>query len=284
VAVIGGGEACRDLLAMIRADTSGRLALTVTGVADPDPRAPGLRLARAMGVPLLVADYRAFFARDDIDLVVDLSGDPAVRGEVARALPPRVHFVDHVATRFFADILGLAGERARIERERDLAVQSAQLAETRQLLRGILENSRDLIFLTDTAGQILSLNSGGARLLGLARREAAGRSIINYTRDPDAFADLLEEVLRESHAERYEVPFVRRDGETAWFNVSLTTIAKPDKMPSLTGIPQGSKLPGATKTSHPLIVARVSFTDKAPLKTTLSVNPRALTRFSNSGR
>ena len=481
IAIIGGGRACHELLTMLGKDDSARLGLTVVGVADPDPDSPGLALARAAGIELTVPDYHAFFQRDDIDLVVELTGRPEVREDVFRSLPAHVHFIDHYAARFFWNFFELAEERNRIlrqaeervkqERNRlqlildslpyevlvirpdyvvetanrkflqtnelnldqvagrycydlehrtkgpcDIAVgggphpetlragqvvstvvshrsergeerfaavaaspiideagsvigvveatrditervrlesalkdtrerlnqfidiaplfiymkdvnlrylvinkralellgreeqqvvgqtdfalypettarewqarerevlhtrrplhvrgvlplperemhysatlfpvlkddrviglfgliedttelhqsevelveQKAKLVETREFLQGVLENSRDMIFLTDTAGQILSLNTGARLVLGLEQpEEFLGHSILEFAAAPDGMGELLAAALRESHAEQFEIPFRRRDGETAICNVSLTLI------------------------------------------------------------
>jgi len=94
---------------MIQADPD-HLGLTVIGVADPDAESPGFALAQESGVELTVADYHDFFDRDDIDLVVELTGEPAVRDEVFRTLPENLHFIDHYASRFFWNLYDLAKE------------------------------------------------------------------------------------------------------------------------------------------------------------------------------
>lgn len=488
LAIIGGGHACHELLTMILADDRRQLGLTVIGVADPDPHSPGLELARSHGIELTVPDYHVFFSRDDIDLIVELTGRPDVREDVFRSLPRDVHFIDHYAARFFWDFFEIAEERNRIlqeteqrvlaERNRlqlildslpyeilvirpdyvvetanrkylmandltlaqvagrycydlehrtkgpcditvggcphaetlragkivstvvshrnelgeerfaavaaspikdedgavlgvveatrditervhletalrdtrerlnqfidvaplfiymkdinlrylivnrraleilglseaevvghtDFAIypeevarqwqirerevlrtrktlhaegvlpvsgremhysatlfpvvkddrciglfgliedttelhqsevalveQRAKLSETREFLQGILENSRDLIFLTDTAGQILSTNSGARRILALADgEETQGHSILEFVDDTHTFSELLATALREGHAEQYEVPFLRRDGERAICNVSLTLISDASGQP-----------------------------------------------------
>jgi len=56
----------------------------------------GLLLAREIGVPLLVDDYHEFFVRNDIELVIELTGLNEVRDEIFRNLPPHIHIIDHV--------------------------------------------------------------------------------------------------------------------------------------------------------------------------------------------
>lgn len=115
--MVGGGRACHELLSRIQDEPNG-LGLTVVGVADPNPDAPGAALARHMGVELVVTDFHELLARDDIDLVVELTGLPEISDEIACALPDRVHFIDHYAAWFFWDFFAVADQRIRSERNR----------------------------------------------------------------------------------------------------------------------------------------------------------------------
>ena len=110
------------------------------------------------------------------------------------------------------------------ESERKLAARSAELSEARELLRRVLDNSRDLIFLTDMDGVLTSFNKGAELALGFAAEEVIGRPVAELTPVSEEFRELFALTLAEGHAESYEVPFARRDGETVLCNVSLTTI------------------------------------------------------------
>jgi len=103
IAIIGGGRAGYSLLTMIQTDPK-QFGLTVVAVADPDQESPGVILARESGIELIVSDYNELFARDDIDLVVELTNNPTIRDEIFHKLPQNTKFIDHYAARFFWDI------------------------------------------------------------------------------------------------------------------------------------------------------------------------------------
>ncbi|MFH1845316.1 MAG: PAS domain-containing protein [bacterium] len=128
VAIIGGGKACRELLTQLQADPE-RIGLTVVGVADPDPSSLGLIYARRIGITYTPSDYHEFFQRDDIDLIIELTGRNELREEIFRALPPDVHFIDHFGSRFFWDIFALTDERnqLRLQREHDILAERNKL-------------------------------------------------------------------------------------------------------------------------------------------------------------
>jgi histidine kinase len=353
VAIIGGGRACHELLSMTRADPR-RLNLEVVGVADPDPDSPGLCLARELGVPLVVDDYHEFFVRNDIEMVIELTGQTEVRDEIFRSLPPHIHIVDHHASRFFWDLFARAQEsrelrrhtesQVRAERNRlknildslpyeilvidrdyrvDLANRTylennqleldqvvgqvchelphktkppcdlqngkcphaesltagksistvvsrkdergrerfasvsaaplrdaggeiqgvveairditerteihrkllqkeAQLTETRRRLNDTLANSRDIIFVLDADGRLLTFNQGAIRSLGFGVGEVLGRPAASLAVEPEAMEALLETTRREGHATGYEIKLRSKSGDTVVCNLGLT--------------------------------------------------------------
>jgi PAS domain S-box-containing protein len=223
VAIIGGGRACHELLTMVQADPL-HLGIEVLGVADPDPSSPGLLFARELGIPLVVDDYHEFFVRSDIEVVIELTGITEVRDEIFRNLPPHIHIVDHYASSFFWDLFARAEQSRHLQRqsERELLRKDAQLDETKHTLHEVLNNSNDIIFLTDGEGNLVTINTGAEKALGLDRERVIGTPARQLAADPELFDELLATAIAEGHAAQYEVEFVRAHGEPIVANVSLS--------------------------------------------------------------
>jgi PAS domain S-box-containing protein len=117
------------------------------------------------------------------------------------------------------------------ESEQKLHQVDEQLNETQKYLREVLENSRDIIFLTDPEGIILSFNSGAEKALGWERDEVVGTPAHSLCELPGRFDTLFQETMREGHASRYEAEFRSKDGRTIICNTSLTLIDGPDGSP-----------------------------------------------------
>ena len=117
------------------------------------------------------------------------------------------------------------------ESEQKLHEVDEQLNETQKYLREVLENSRDIIFLTDPAGMILSFNSGAEGALGFSRDEVVGTSAYQLCSNPGQFEKLFAEALRDGHASSYEAEFHSKDRREVICNVSLTLIDGPDGKP-----------------------------------------------------
>jgi diguanylate cyclase (GGDEF)-like protein len=74
IAIAGGGPRATSVLLLLKDLPN----LVVAGVCDPDPASPAIRLAHELGV-FATTDPKDLLALEDLDLVLDLSDDPAVR-------------------------------------------------------------------------------------------------------------------------------------------------------------------------------------------------------------
>ncbi len=117
------------------------------------------------------------------------------------------------------------------ESERQLHRVDEQLNETQKYLREVLENSRDIIFLTDPAGNMLSFNSGAETVLGYDRDEMIGTPAHRLCATPGTLEKLFAEALRDGHAMAYESELSTKNLESVIVNISLTLIDGPDGSP-----------------------------------------------------
>ena len=75
IALVGGGRTGTPLLEQFLA----RPYVEVVGVADVDPECPAAEIARANGI-FFTTDALLFAAKgDEIDLLIEVSGDPSVK-------------------------------------------------------------------------------------------------------------------------------------------------------------------------------------------------------------
>lgn len=120
LAIVGGGRFCRNLLASLTEADETRWRPQVVAVADPDPEAPGLGLARQRGIPVF-SDYRQIFDLPGLTTVIEITNDPSFNEVLQRQLPAGVRLIDHIDVRVVWDALQLE------------ALRSETLARLRQL-------------------------------------------------------------------------------------------------------------------------------------------------------
>ena len=130
-AVIGGGSGCEVILRMVQEDTLGRFLMSIEGVADTNPDAPGMCYARQSGIELVTTDYRELYQIPNLGLLIELTGSDEVRDEVDRTRPRHVRLIDHFGARLFwqlhqaeeAIIEQRTEMRERVQAERDWITQ-----------------------------------------------------------------------------------------------------------------------------------------------------------------
>src|SRR5688572_13046216 len=111
VVIIGAGKGGRGLLEMFAGDPT----ISIVGVADLNPWAPGLELARRLNVRVAM-DFHELMTDLKADLVIDVTGSPEVHQEILRLKPPETEIMGGVGARFMWDLLA---ERKRSEELED---------------------------------------------------------------------------------------------------------------------------------------------------------------------
>ncbi len=121
--------------------------------------------------------------------------------------------------------------------ERLLLDQRVELVETREELKGILENSLDIIFITRPDGRLQSWNNSAEEVFGADRDEAVGTRVHEYAVEGDTLTGLVAQAVSEGHAASYDLKLYRRGGGEIVTNVSLTRVNDPMGRPTeLVGI------------------------------------------------
>ena len=73
VAIIGAGHGGTALIEIFAQDP----LVQIVGIAEVNPKAPGIKLARRLKIPI-VRNYRDLLAIENVDLIIDVSGNPSV--------------------------------------------------------------------------------------------------------------------------------------------------------------------------------------------------------------
>jgi transcriptional regulator with GAF, ATPase, and Fis domain len=111
VVIIGAGKGGRALLEMFVGDPT----VTILGIADLNPWAPGLELARRLNVPV-ATDLGALVADPTVDLIIDVTGSPDVERAIQTLKPLTAEVMGGASAKFMWDLLA---ERKRSEELED---------------------------------------------------------------------------------------------------------------------------------------------------------------------
>ncbi|MBF0552135.1 MAG: ATP-binding protein, partial [Deltaproteobacteria bacterium] len=138
VAIVGGGKESRLFQDLFGTNSFGPLLVTIQVVVDLDPLAPGILAAQEKGIPTSL-ELTAII-REDIDIIIELTGDGQVRDQIMAIKPPHVQVMDHVSAGLFLDMIRIDQERVKVERKRSYARRLELVAELASFIAHEIRN------------------------------------------------------------------------------------------------------------------------------------------------
>ena len=172
LAIVGGGTRCLYLISFIEKHTFQMIAPNVRAVADTNPQAVGFLKARDLGL-FVTADYNDFFEMDDIDLIIELTGNLDIYNDILVKKKKNVRAIAHTTAILFWEI-------ARIAEKEKYA--SLKLHEARTIYEVMInELIEEDVMVIDTDYRITDINENMLKKLGLKREEAIGHYCYEIT-------------------------------------------------------------------------------------------------------
>ncbi len=113
--MIGAGRGGTALMEILAPDPLVR----IVGIAEVNPRAPGLTLAKRLGIPV-TRHYRTLLSMQRLDLIIDVSGNPQVERTLQRFHRAGVTVIGGASAKFMWELIE-ARVRATAEIEKTLA-------------------------------------------------------------------------------------------------------------------------------------------------------------------
>jgi len=164
IAVVGGGFRCRILLELIEKHVFAELKPNIVAVADINDDAPGFLKAKEKGL-FITNDYNEFFDRDDIDLIIELTGDNEVFFDILSKKKKSVRAINHHTARLFWEV-GVSSIQEQT---------SEELEKTKTMYRLVLNDLiQDDVMVIDLNYRILDVNDILLAKLGLEREKVIG--------------------------------------------------------------------------------------------------------------
>ena len=165
IAIVGAGFLCRILLELMEKHAFAELKPNIVAVADINNDAPGFLKAKEKGL-FITNDYNEFFDRDDIDLIIELTGDNKVFLDILSKKKKSVRAINHHTARLFWEV----GSSSIQEQTNE------ELEKTKTMYKLVLNDLiQDDVMVIGLHYRILDINDILLTKLGLEREEVIGR-------------------------------------------------------------------------------------------------------------
>ncbi|WP_422446185.1 sigma 54-interacting transcriptional regulator [Thermoanaerobacterium sp. DL9XJH110] len=173
VGIIGAGKGGMALMEAFKDFEN----IEIVGVADINPQAPGMKIARRRGIKCFES-FERLLGDCDPDVVFEMTGDETVARGLREALPPTAALVEGRAASIMLTVIH--------ERK-----QLLEIKEIKEKLSIILNSAQEGIQMVDRDGVIQYVNQGFTRITGIPAEERIGKNVFEVS--PDG---ALVEVLR----------------------------------------------------------------------------------------
>ena len=169
--IIGGGKGCESLLELATGSFMKELTLDVQGVMDISDDAPGVKLARKLGITTStrLADILSI---PDIELIIELTGKDAILNDIYKIVPPGAKLIDHQFARVFWDLLN--ARRTLKHRLKEKVELEEKIERERQFLQYIFDGIPDLVVVLDRDRNVIRVNERIVEFTGIGSEEAVG--------------------------------------------------------------------------------------------------------------
>ena len=172
IAVVGGGTRCKRLIEVIQRHQFQEINPKVVAVADLNNDAPGIIIAKKNGL-LVTNDYNDFFKRDDIDLIIELTGKMDIYNDILNKKKKTIRAIANSTAQLFWEISRLS----TLHKITDQKLQETE-ARYRALLNELIQED---VLVINYDYRIVDINDRLLTKLGLQREEVIGRHCYEIT-------------------------------------------------------------------------------------------------------
>ncbi len=225
ILIYGGGNAAKTLIEMFRDDKN----VGISALAARDLTREGAQLAKELKIKCFNSIKEAIDENIKFNIIFNLTGQPEKElSEFAEFHDGGVEIVNSVSSKLIYDLL-YDRHKSHIDKESIIK----QLREQKSYFQNILDDSFDMIMVTDRRGVITEFNKGGENMLGFSKREVIGKHAYEFYVSPEERNDILDKLKKYKFVANYETVLKKKD-ETQ-VDISLTISRIMDKNGEIIG-------------------------------------------------
>lgn len=177
IAIVGCGDRCVRFLEVIEQHEFQEINPRIVAVVDVNPDAPGLLLARRKGL-FTATNYNDLLVRDDIDLIIELTGKKDVFDDLLSRKKKSVRIISSQTIKLFWELSHISNLHKKVRQE---------LHDTRARCKLILDELiQEEVMIINRDHTVADINRHLLTKLGLRRDEVIGRRCYEITHHRNA--------------------------------------------------------------------------------------------------
>jgi len=225
ILIYGGGKAAKTMIEMLRDDKNVEIAALTARNLDKE----GAVYAKESGIKCFKTIKEVNDANINFNIIFNLTGEPELElAELALLHDHGIEIINSVSSKLIYDLLY---DRHKNHIDKESIIK--QLREQKAYFQNILDDSFDMIMVTDRRGIITEFNKGGENMLGYSQKEVIGKRASEFYINPEERDDILEKLKKDKFVANYETLLRKKDGNTV--NISLTISRIMDKNGDIIG-------------------------------------------------
>jgi two-component system, NtrC family, sensor kinase len=213
IALVGGEEFCKEVLEKyLVARQANDFAARIVAVADPDPRSPGMVLAKKLRL-ITVEDYHELYKPQyDIKAMLLMTPDEAILEDVLGTKPAGIRLVAYPLSRLFWRAIDAEHQKLRARNEE---------------VETILNSIQDVIIVISPTMEIEEVNQSFLDQMGYSRDDVIGKKChdvyqkINRPCDIESSGCPLTKAIHEGRPSQQALTRLDRDGEIHHMDVKI---------------------------------------------------------------
>jgi diguanylate cyclase (GGDEF)-like protein/PAS domain S-box-containing protein len=235
ILIYGGGKAAKSVIELLHEDKN----IEIAALVSRNMLKEGVQYAKGLNIKCLNSIKEALDENLDFNIIFNLTGEPFYKIQELKDIYDinftlntaynqddncsnnnngrkfNVEIIDSTSAKLIWDLLYYR-HKAHMDKESIIN----QLRNQKDYFKNILDDSFDMIIVTDKNGKITEFNKGGETILGFSKKEIIGTPESDLYSNKIERDEILNRLRREHFVRNYETVLKRKDGSLA--NISLT--------------------------------------------------------------
>lgn len=216
ILIYGGGRAARTMIEMLSGDRN----INITALAARELAEETAVIAKKEGIGCFKTIKEVSDSGLDFDLIVNLTGVPqSALPEIIGFEGTGIEIINSVSSKLIYDLLL---DRLKSHNDRETIIN--QLKEQKAYFQNILDDSFDMIVVTDSHGKITEFNRGGERILGYSKDEVIGKLASDFYLNPEERDEILSRLKKDHFVANFDTVLRTKDGGSVFISLTISRI------------------------------------------------------------